>query len=114
MPACDAERSDDDDDLPRFGNDPRSSPARGDAIVELAIVDSAGRALIDTLVDTGRPIPRLASEIHGITDSMVRGRPTLDEVMPAVIEALAVEDGVIYNPGFDAPFRPADSGNRGA
>jgi len=33
------------------------SPAAGDAIVELAIVDSGGRIILNTLVDPGRTIP---------------------------------------------------------
>jgi DNA polymerase III epsilon subunit-like protein len=42
------------------------SPARGDAIVEVAIVDSCGRALIDTLVNPGRHISWQATQVHGI------------------------------------------------
>lgn len=33
------------------------------------------------LVNPGRPIPKEASEIHGITDAMVAGAPTLDQLM---------------------------------
>jgi DNA polymerase III epsilon subunit-like protein len=82
------------------------SPARGDAIVELAIVDAAGRTLIDTLIDPGRAIPWQSTQVHGITDAMVRGRPTLDQVMPRVLEIIAGELVVIYNANFDAPFFP--------
>jgi len=82
------------------------SPARGDAIVEIAIVDSAGRALVDTLIDPKRPIPWQATKVHGITDDMVRGKPTLRQVMPRVLEIIAQEQIVIYNANFDAPFFP--------
>jgi len=82
------------------------SPAGGDTIVEVAIVDDQGRALIDTLVNPGRPIPWRASSIHGITDDMVRGRPTLQQLMPRVREVIEAEQVIIYNARFDAPFFP--------
>jgi DNA polymerase III subunit epsilon len=82
------------------------SPTRGDAIVELAIVDAAGRVLIDTLVDPERPVPWQAAQVHGITDDMVRGQPTLAQLMPRVLEVIAGEWVVIYNAGFDVPFFP--------
>jgi len=82
------------------------SPAAGEAVVEIAIVDSDGGVLIDTLIDPQRPIPWQATNVHGITDRMVRGKPTLREVMPQVIEAILGEQVVIYNASFDAPFIP--------
>lgn len=82
------------------------SPARGDAIVEIAIVDDAGRPLIDTLVDPGRDIPWQASRVHGINNDMVRGKPTLKHLMPRVLEVIADQEVVIYNANFDAPFFP--------
>lgn len=82
------------------------SPARVDAIVEIAIVDGAGRPLIDTLVDPGRAMPWQACRVHGITDDMVRGKPTLQQIMPLVPEVIAEHEVVIYNANFDAPFFP--------
>ena len=82
------------------------SPARGDAIVEVAIVDASGRVLVNTLVDPGRPIPWQATRVHGITDAMVRGRPTLRVLMPRILEVVESQQVVIYNASFDAPFFP--------
>jgi DNA polymerase III epsilon subunit-like protein len=82
------------------------SPARGDAIVEIAIVDSSGRALIDTLVNPGRRIPWQATQVHGINDDMVRGKPRIDQLMPRVLEVIRAQEVVIYNARFDAPFFP--------
>jgi len=42
------------------------SPASGDAVVEIAIVDSGGRAVLNTLVDPGRNIPWQATNVHGM------------------------------------------------
>lgn len=83
------------------------SPPNGDRIVELAIVDDAGRKLLDTLVDPERSIPRDAAAIHGITDSMVRGMPTLRTIMPALKRiVVGSKHVVIYKSTFDAPFFP--------
>ena len=82
------------------------SPGAGDAIVEVAIVDEDGRAVIDTLVNPQRSIPWQARNIHGISDDMVRGMPTLDQVLPHVRQVIAGEQVVIYNAEFDTRFFP--------
>lgn len=82
------------------------SPAAGDAIVELAIVDSGGRIILNTLVDPGRTIPWHATNVHGITNEMVRGQPTLSQLMPKIRQIISKEIVVIYNSSFDAPFFP--------
>ena len=51
--------------------------ASTDKIIELAIVDYDGKILFDKLINPERPIQN--SDIHGITDRMVSGQPTLDE-----------------------------------
>lgn len=80
----------------------------GHRIVELAIVDDRGATLMDTLVDPKRAIPADAAAIHGITDSIVRGKPTLQALLPE-IERHVKSSGhvVIYNATFDTPFFPA-------
>jgi len=60
------------------------SPA-SDAIVQIAAVRVVnGRRIesevFDTLVDPDRPIPALSTDVHGITDAMVRGAPRIAEV----------------------------------
>lgn len=82
------------------------SPGSGDRIVEVAIVDEAGRTLLDTLVDPQRPIPSRARDVHGISDSMVRGAPTLGRLMPDIRRIVSGNHVVIYNSAFDAPFFP--------
>lgn len=82
------------------------SPSAGDTIVEVAIVDDLGRVVIDTLVNPRRPIPRQATNVHGISDDMVLGKPTLGELLPRIREVIAGEQVVIYNAQFDTPFFP--------
>ena len=84
------------------------SPNRGASIVEIAIVDDRGRVLIDTLVDPQQPIPWPAQRIHGISDDMVTGMPTLKALMPEIIKIVKNEEIVIYNATFDAPFFPGN------
>jgi len=82
------------------------SPANGDSIVEIAIVDQTGKTLINTLVDPQRPIPYGASAVHGITNDMVRGKPTLIDILPDVRKIVTRRNVVIYNATFDVPFIP--------
>jgi DNA polymerase III epsilon subunit-like protein len=82
------------------------SPTAGDAVVEIAIVDSFGRAVLNTLVDPGRPIPWQATNVHGITNDMVRGQPTMAQLMPQVRQIISNQVVVIYNSSFDTPFFP--------
>lgn len=82
------------------------SPASGATIVEIAIVDEDGRALIDTLIDPRQAIPPGAQQVHGISNEMVRGKPTLQEVLPAVRDVVEGQEVVIYNAAFDTAFFP--------
>jgi DNA polymerase III epsilon subunit-like protein len=82
------------------------SPDNGDSLVEVAIVDARGHPLLNTLVNPGRSIPWRATEVHGITSEMVRGQPTLTQLMPRIRQIVANETVVIYNSTFDTPFFP--------
>jgi DNA polymerase III subunit epsilon len=81
-------------------------PGAGATIVEIAIVDEHGQTLIDTLIDPQRAIPWDAQQIHGISDDMVRGKPTLKAVLPQIREIIAEQELVIYNAAFDTAFFP--------
>ena len=72
-------------------------------IVEISIITAGGRTVLDTLVNPGTPIPDEASDIHGITDSMVTGPgvPVFAEVLPALTEALKGRRCLIYNKPYD-------------
>lgn len=70
-------------------------------------------AVIDRLVDPGRPIPQRSTAVHGITAAMVAGQPAIAEVLP---ELLALVEGTVvvgHNIGFDIALlrrAAADSG----
>lgn len=98
-------------DTETTGLDPRG----GDAIVSIGAV-RVDRARVreddvfDRLVDPGRPIPAVATSVHGITDEMVAGRSTLSMVL-ADLSRFA-EDTVLvgHDIGFDLAFlRPSEA-----
>jgi DNA polymerase III epsilon subunit-like protein len=61
-----------------------------------------------SLVNPGVPIPASATAIHGITDAMVGGAPTLAEVFahPTAIKLLEEAQYGAYNASFDRYFIP--------
>ncbi|GAA1293392.1 exonuclease domain-containing protein [Pseudonocardia aurantiaca] len=88
------------------------APEEGDEIVSIGAVRIVGGRLLRTetferLVDPGRSIPRTATAVHGITSDLVRGAPTLDEVLPAF--AVFAADSVLvgHNVAFDMAFLAA-------
>lgn len=70
-------------------------------VVSLAMVDREGRELIDTLINPGRPIPRDATAIHGITDDDVVSAPTMNQIAPQIENIYATRPTYIYNADYD-------------
>ncbi len=82
-------------------------PGGGDRIVEIAIIALVGsniETVYHSLVDPGRPIPRFASALTRITDSMVHGKPTFTEIADDVLAALAGRVFAAHNVRFDWLF----------
>ena len=65
-------------------------------------------AVFSTLVDPLMPIPPGASEVNGITDDMVKGKPKIEDLLDPFADFC--EDAVIvaHNAGFDVPFVTAE------
>ena len=75
----------------------------GAEIVDIAVIDSSGQVLLETLVRPDRPIPPDATRIHGITNAMVAGAARWPEIAPQVGRLLSrASSVVIYNAEFDA------------
>jgi len=81
----------------------------GDEIVSVGAVRVVNGRLLrhetfERLVDPRRSVPARSVAVHGITTDMVRGQPTMDEVLP--IFARFAEDTVLvgHNVGFDMSF----------
>lgn len=79
-----------------------------DRIVELAIIrihPDGHKARFRRLVNPEIPIPAESSEIHGITDEMVKEAPTFKEIAPEVADFLDNCDLGGYNSNrFDVPM----------
>lgn len=70
-------------------------------IVEIAIITSCGKPIIDTLIKPLKPIPAEATAIHGITNEMVEFAPTWPEIHEQVISLFKAGRMVIYNSDYD-------------
>jgi DNA polymerase-3 subunit epsilon len=85
------------------------NPSQGDEIIQIGAARIVNNKLLRTesfeqLVDPKRSIPAASIPIHGIEPEMVRGQPTIDQVLPA-FHAFA-EDTVLvaHNAAFDMRF----------
>jgi DNA polymerase-3 subunit epsilon len=70
-------------------------------IVQIAIIDMAGRTILDCLVQPIGAIPLAASNIHGITADRVQVAPLWADLWPAIRSILAERTVVIYNANYD-------------
>lgn len=78
--------------------------SRRDAVVSLAaipFVDRMPQPGLRTFVNPGRPIPAVATRIHGLTDASVADGPTIAEVLPRLAAACAGRVVVGYAIDFD-------------
>lgn len=83
-----------------------------DRIVDVALLrrDPGGmEGTFSSLVDPGVPIPVEASEVHHITDDMVRGQPTFKELAAKLLAFMDGADLGGFNVGkFDIPMLAAE------
>lgn len=84
-------------------------PSKGDEIIQIGAVRIVNNKLLtqenlDVLIDPRFPLPPAGIPIHGITDAMVRGQPTIDKVLP-VFHAFASDTILVaHNAAFDMRF----------
>ncbi len=84
-------------------------PSEGDEIIAIGAVRTVNgrvlhREIFDELVDPRQPVSEASQEIHGISPEMLRGRPTIYDVLPRFHRF--VEDTVLigHNVAFDMRF----------
>lgn len=82
-----------------------------DQIVEIGAIryiDGQPEASFVTLVDPLRSIPKGASQVSGITDDMVVGKPKIQDVLDSFAEFCGNDLLVAHNAPFDFQFMVAD------
>lgn len=82
-------------------------PQRGDRIVEIAAVRVKNWKIVDTfesLINPQRDLPIEAQNINNISEDMVAGAPTADEVLPKMIDFTRGACLVGHNIKFDLNF----------
>jgi DNA polymerase III subunit epsilon len=91
------------------------SPVR-DRITEVGAVRARGGevdAELRTFVHPGQPIPAAVTAITGITDADVAHAPTIDDVLPMLIDFIGGAVLVAHNAPFDVGFITASAGRLG-
>ena len=80
---------------------------RTEKITEIGIMKVRNGEVIDkfeTFVNPEKPIPMKVQEITNITDEMVKDAPTIEEIMPKVLEFFGDSVLVAHNADFDTSF----------
>ena len=72
-----------------------------DQVVEVAVLDTDGTVLLDTLVKPTVLISEGAYLVHGLTSLDVAEAPTFAQVWPQLVEAVQGRQVVVYNAAFD-------------
>jgi DNA polymerase-3 subunit epsilon len=70
-------------------------------ILQIGIINLLGDVLFDSLVKPTIPIPKEASDIHRITDDMVKESPSFDLIYPRIKAILEGKTICIYNAYFE-------------
>ncbi|NJO78662.1 MAG: 3'-5' exonuclease [Cyanobacteria bacterium RM1_2_2] len=70
-------------------------------VCQIAVINSLGELLFESLVQPTHPIPESATAIHGITNAMVKDAPSFDQALVPLLRATGNRDVVIYNAEFD-------------
>ena len=72
-----------------------------DVVVEIAVLETDGTLIYESLVKPKKSIPAQASAIHGITDVTVAWAPAWENVWPDVVDVVNGRVAGFYNAEFD-------------
>lgn len=71
------------------------------AMREVAVIDTDGTVLLNTLVRSGVPIAAAAAAVHGITDRDLADAPTTGTVLAELVQVVGDRQVLAYNAPFD-------------
>ena len=85
------------------------NPRGGDEIIQIGASRIVNNKLLrgeyfDQLIDPQRELPAASTAIHGITPEMLKGQPTIGQVLPAFHSFAAETVLVAHNAAFDMRF----------
>ena len=89
-------------DLETTGLDPKL-----DCIVEIGAVKFDNKGLIarfSALINPGIPMPEEAGKVNNISDEMLRGKPSLEQVLPDFLRFIRGTVLTAHNTAFDCAF----------
>jgi DNA polymerase III subunit epsilon len=72
-----------------------------DEVVQIGIIDSNGRTLLDTLVRPTRPVPQIVVSIHGLSTERLAGEAPFSDLYVTLSSLLAGRTVIAYNMDFD-------------
>lgn len=78
-----------------------------DSIAEIGairFINGEVDSIFSTLIDPLKPMPPGASAVNGITDEMLKGKPTVDQILPSFAEFCGDDLMVAHNAPFDCQF----------
>ena len=84
-------------------------PSNGDEIIQIGAARIVNNRLLrqetfDQIIDPEYPLKPESIPIHGITEDMVRGKPTIDVVLPSFYEFCEDTVLIAHNAAFDMRF----------
>ncbi|MGZ3651605.1 MAG: exonuclease domain-containing protein [Bdellovibrionota bacterium] len=95
-------------DFAAFDTETTGLRPHSEFLVEVAAVrfnlETGAKEYFQSLINPGVPIPWQATNVHGITDAMVAGAPTLEKVLPAFFQFIEGAIPVAHNAPFDLGF----------
>ena len=81
--------------------------------VEIAVLDTAGHELLNTLVRPPTPIELEAQLVHGIAMTDLSAAPSWSQILPRLLRITAGRTIIAYNAPFDAAVLARDSAAAG-
>jgi len=96
-------------DLICFDIESTGLSVKNDRIVQLAIIkifaDGRENLVKTRLINPGIPIPKAASDVHHLTDDMVKDQPSFDRVAKSLFDLIGDSDFCTFNGNrFDIPM----------